>query len=261
MVAVLWALVAHATCPDAPAREVVAGSREVLQSFDAADSDQLDRARMRLQRALPCLDAPLDGPALRALHRAMALVAYVDRDREASSRAWAALARLDPAARPDARRFPDGHGVWATFEAARNRSPNEAALPSRRRVHWTVEGVRSATAPTERAFVLGAVVAGELVRSTYIYRIDEVGELAVEAPPRRGRAERVVTTSLAGGLVVAGAGLLGSAASLEQRLLRGEVPPDEIEPRQAMANRRYAAGGVLVGAGAVLATVGFSIRW
>ncbi|MEO0600171.1 MAG: hypothetical protein AAF211_01975, partial [Myxococcota bacterium] len=100
-----------------------------------------------------------------------------------------------------------------------------------------------------------------LVQSAYVYRFDEVTEVAVEVPPRRGRTERVVTTSLASGLVVAGAGLLGSAVSLEQRLLRGDVPPDEIESRQAMANRRYAAGGVLVGAGAVLATVGFSIRW
>ncbi len=259
MVGVLGAFAALATCPDPPERELVHSARQVLQAFDAADADLLDLGRAGLQRSLPCLHETPSPATLRVLHRAMALLAYVDRDADASTRAWAALRTLDPTARPDPRRFPRGHGAWAAFEAVDDLTGESRPIPHRRRARWFVDGVRSRRVPGDRAFVLSArprASGPDTTFTGYFYRPEGLPRLQRPVRPRA----RGVAIGVASGLVAAGTGVLAWGATLERSLLGGRIPPSEVLTKQSAANRRYALGTVLVGAGGSLGLLTFSIR-
>jgi len=264
MFAVLWAVAASAECPEQPEAEMRTEARQVLRAFDAADASLLESARRGITSALPCLRQAPSAAALRDLHRAMAFLAFADRDREGSSRAWAALLHLQPLARPDARRFPPGHGMWRVFDAAHALEGDPVALEQRPRGGWLVDGERSNRVPAHRAFLLSARSRhGALVHTDYHYRPSEVGRLDLEAlDPRPGPGPgQVASLATGAGLVVAGAVTLTSAALLERDLLGGGVSPGRVLEQQTMTNRRYAVGGVLTGTGVVLGTIGLSIRW
>ncbi|MEN0067170.1 MAG: hypothetical protein AAGA48_33875 [Myxococcota bacterium] len=259
----LWASTAFANCPEQPEEQLLVEARQVMQAFDASDADLLEAARDGLRKGLPCVDRPMAPATLRVLHRAMALIAYADRDRDASTRAWAALRALDPTLQPDSRRFGPGHGIWTVYEAA---TPDSSTVPltQRSRGGWLVDGERTDEVPLSRAFVLHAQSRkGLLVHTGYYFRPEDVPTLDFDTldPRRRSTARRVVTGLAGVGLLAVGAATMVSAARLEADLKDGTLPAAERPLARGQANRRYAAGSVLGGVGFGLAVVGFSIRW
>lgn len=263
MVVVVMAWAAHAACPDDPEGTLVVEARQVLQAYDAADAELLTSARTGLDATLPCLQDRPDAGTLVALHRAMALVAYADRDRERATRAWRAARQVDPALGPDPRRFAPEHGMWQVYAAAATSDPSRRVpLPGRPRGGWWVDGVRRSDAPADRAFVLSARGRrDQTLFAGYLYRPGDVPTLDFETlDPDPKQTVRRVTRVGAGLFGAVALGLAAWGASDELGLNGGRFPPTEVRPLQRTVNRRYA---LAVGFGAVglgLGVVSWTIR-
>ena len=83
---VAWAQEAPLVCPPAPTQAVMQTAAEVERAYLHLDKSAYDVARFRLERFIECIDEPLALDAVIQLHRARALMAYVDEELEASKR-------------------------------------------------------------------------------------------------------------------------------------------------------------------------------
>lgn len=230
-------------------------TQTILQAYTQHDPSRLDQAEQRLNQTLHCLTRPR---GLAQAHQAMALIAYAQRNRVGSSRAWRAARHLDPDLQPALQMVGPDHDLWGLFSQATLPVGTETTrLPGRPRGGWWVDGQRGLEVPNHRAFTLLARGRdGAILHSGYYYEAHQaLLDVDGVVPKRRGAGALVVGT----GFAMAGAAVLGWAATTENSLRT--VSSADIERTAQVANRRYAVGASLGGLGLALASVGAVVRW
>lgn len=271
-------------CPPDPITAVMQTAAEVERGYLHLDKAAYDDARVRLQAFSSCIDAPLPHDAVIQLHRAHALMSYVDEDLEASKRSVVALYTLQPDWTISEDLLPREHPLWSVIQDAADEVPREVAMTTRPGVTWSVDGVLfprpedvdehgdpvgTYGLPGHRAFVLQVYDAeGGLIYTGYHHSalnvpVDalEVGRDPWIARQRRRKAMRWTTSVLGGGAVVASAVLLGLSMDARADWSRGAVAVGELADTQARANRQAQVGAGVGAGGVVLLTLGWSIPW
>ena len=153
-------------CPPDAAHTAVLAAREVEVAWRALDAASLEAARARLARHLPCAERLLEPVEAAYVHRARALLAYVESDAEASRRGWMAVHALVPGTEPLTSVLVKDHPLARLEADAMGRVAGRAYPFVVRPVYgWAVDGARDAPLPAERAFVFQVLVMCDFARS------------------------------------------------------------------------------------------------
>ncbi len=257
-----------AACPEDPDGVVVTATASVEVAFVHVDDEAFGVAAEQLRRALPCSQQAYDREAALFLHRAYALMSFVDGDRTQTQRSFRALRRLDPSWVPPEALIPPGHPLAAIWD---NSEPIPDAEPVRVEVApdggWLVDGRVREAVPVDAGFLLqGLDDAGGVLLTGYFTSPSEIPLADVRAfaartstiSPRRKRARLI--GSVASGVVLLGGGaMLGAAA--QQASTLSSVPIDEVPDVEKRVQTLSAAGGVLLGVGGAGAVITWAVPW
>ena len=235
----VWLMTAAlAACPDEPDDVVQTAAGSVEIAFVQVDDARFAEAAATLREALPCSMDVMDRPSAVFLHRAYALVRFVEGDRAAVQRSFRAIKRLDPSWSPPEALIPPGHpleSLWESTEPLGGTVDVEIAPAG----GWRVDGRERNAVPTDSSFVLQGLDAdGDVVLTGYYSSVAEIPLTNLDAlaarptiSPRRKRA-RVIGTVASGVVAATGATFLLLANHEAGRLSEvpvGEVP--ELEDR------------------------------
>lgn len=255
---VLFAVLALAECPETPVTAVRDGVSVMEVSFVDLEEATFAEARARVDDALPCVTYPLDLRDILALHRAMALAAFMEGDMSASRKSWGAVKALRPGWEPSVDVAPPGHLLRGLFDDAEGAGAlvELELAPSG---GWIVDGRQASAVPSERAFLLQAVGDEGIFYTGYQLSVAEIPitELAQPLPRLSERTRRTRKTGalVAGGLAAASLGAL--AVHLEARSALGKVDYDKIQATQTRANVA-GVSAIVLGAGAAGV---FAVTW
>lgn len=273
-------------CPVEARVDVLAAASDLEQAWLSLDGPGFDVARNRMSRLMPCTEAPFDAADAALLHRARALVAFVDGDMEASQRSFAAVHALQPEWHPDPALVPREHPLWRVFESAVDDDEDPKMLPFRLlpQSAWVVDGTRfprdgdprdadgvptgSYGLPADRAFVLQLYGdKGGLVYTAYHLSTADlpVNLLKVAEDPdamrRRRKRVRVWGSVVGGALLAAGATSFGLAWKDREAVAAEQVDLVDLEPTQRRANALGVVGYSLGGVGAATFTLAWAVPW
>lgn len=264
----LWTALAMAACPEDPDGVVVTSTAAVEVAFVHVDDEAFGVAARQLREALPCSAQTYDREAALFLHRAYALMSFVDGDRSQTQRSFRALRRLDPSWIPPEALIPPGHPLAAIWD---NSEPVAGAEPVRVELApdggWLVDGRVRQAVPIDAGFLLqGLDEDGDVLLTGYYMSPSEIPLADLRAfaavpsrvSPRRKKARLI--GSVASGIVALGGGaMLGLAA--QQASTLSEVPIDEVPNVEARVKRYSTVGGVMLGVGATGAIVTWAVPW
>lgn len=264
----LWTSLAMAACPDDPDDAVNAATAAVEVAFVQVDDDAFGAAADRLREALPCSEQTYDREAALFLHRAHALMSFVDGDRSQTQRSFRALRRLDPSWVPPEALIPPGHPLAAIWE---NSEPVIGAQPVRVEIApdggWLVDGRVREAVPIDAGFLLqgldedgGVLLTGYYTSPSAIPLADVRSFAAVpqRVSSRRKRA-RLIGSVASGAVLLGGGAMLGLAAQQASTLSERDIT--EVEQTEDRVRAYSAAGGVLIGVGGAGAIVTWAVPW
>jgi hypothetical protein len=271
---------ADVICPDDRRTAFVQAAVGVEQAWLGLDGPGFEVHRNRLGRFVACVDVPLTAADALLLHRARALVAFVDGDTEGARRAFAAIHALEPSWTPPAEIPPD-HPLRALWQDAVDDDEDPKILRFRAApTHgWALDGTRfprpgdpqdvidTYGLPDDRAFVLQLFDEHEAVSYTgYHFSPADVPvrELSVvdhDATRPRRRAARIAGASLGGALLAGGAVAFAFGWQDRAAVAGGDVPLTDVLHRQARGNALGGAAYALAGAGALALTLGVAVPW
>ncbi len=267
-----------AACPETWSAR---GLADVVVSADLdmakLDTDGFLAARDLLLRRLTCVNEPLSGPVVGAVHRVVATAAFLEKRDTRIAPALAGLLSADPGYQLTPTLYPEGHPIRGLLPhgaiLARDTSVRPlAALAS----GWLeVDGLATTRAPGARAAVVQQVDAqGAVVETRYVWPDDDLGswtgaagarvaslprERVGPAPARPARAPMIVAT--ASSLVATGVlyGLAsGSRAAFRDTSV--ERSEDDLVALRETTNG-LTIGWVATGATAVGLGVGLAFAW
>jgi len=161
-------------CGEEPVADLERAMLSVFEAWEHVDEAEFDRATLRLDAALACLDEPPAPSTLARIHQAQALVSFVSGRTRATRRSLAAARLVDPAWRLDEDLFPVGHPYRNLWSEATNPGPVQeiGRIPGH---EWIVDGYAREEAPTERAFLLQVRERGGGITWTgYLWTYDEI---------------------------------------------------------------------------------------
>lgn len=274
-------------CPDDPRRALVDAAAGVQDAYGDLDPQAFDVARSRMDRLYSCVTGPLSLQDSLALHRARALIAYVDEDLEASKRSFAAIHHLDPGWAPPPALVPPSHPIWNVFETSvdDDGDPRMLGLTLTPPGGWAVDGTRYPEEdaargpdgellddyglPADRAFVLQVFRDdGSMLYTGYhISPADiPVEEMAVLPDPkalrkRRRASARLWGTVISSTLLGASGVTLGLGLADRTAMQRGDVPLEDVTAVQSRANTLGYTSAGLAGAGGALMAVTWAVPW
>jgi len=262
----VWLLASvWAACPDAPDDVVRTATGAVEVAFVEVDEARFAQAAESLREALPCSTEPIDRQSALFLHRAWALMRFVDGDRAAAQRSFRAIRRLDPSWQPPEALISPGHPLESLWESSvpMGGAVRVEAAPEG---GWRVDGREREEVPTDAAFVLQGLDAdGSVVLTGYYASVSEIpiSDLsALAAPPSvspRRKKARLVGSVASGVALVAGGTFFVLANGQANQL--DTVPVAEVPEVEARVRRYSAIGGVLTGLGAAGGIVTWAVPW
>ena len=280
--------VADVMCPEDPRRAIVGESEQVEISFFRADTDAFSASRRRLGQLMLCVQEPLALPDVIQLHRARAIIAYVEEDLEASRRAFSALHALQPDWSLPSDQLSYEHPLWRVAEEAFQRPTTDATIglavtPTH---GWSVDGTRYPRVddpideegrpegtyylPSDRAFVLqvfgddGHVIYTGYHFSTVDIPIQDLIVLPDPSEVHRKRKvfARAIGTGVGGALLAGAAVTLGMGIDARAPVLNGELTDlNEVDRARERANLFGQTAGGLAGGGALIITLAWTIPW
>lgn len=261
-VVLIWSLLltvlAFAECPEEPVTAVREGVAQMEVAFVDLEEALFADARKRVDDALPCVTYPMDLRDILALHRAMALAAFMDGDMTASRKSWGAVKHLRPGWQPSPEVAPEGHLIRALFEDAEAEG-ELVELDLAPTGGWLIDGRPGSAVPSQRAFLLQAVGDEGIFYTGYELSVAgiPITDLVQPAPrlSESTRRTRKVGAIVASGLAVGALGAL--AVNLQARASLDKVDYDQIGPTTTRANVAGVTAAVL-GAGAVGV---FAVSW
>ncbi len=257
-----------AACPEDPDAVVVTATAAVEVAFVHVDDEAFGLAAEQLRQALPCSEQTYDREAALFLHRAYALMSFVDGDRTQTQRSFRALRRLDPSWVPPEALIPPGHPLSAIWQMSQ---PIPGAEPVRVELApdggWLVDGRVRDAVPIDGGFLLqgldedgGVLLTGYYMSPSEIPLADIQAFAAVPSrvSPKRKRARLI--GSVASGVVLLGGGaMLGLAA--QQASTLSEVPIGQVPEVEQRVQTFSTVGGVLLGVGGAGAIVTWAVPW
>ena len=257
---------APADCPVAPMSELTRATRGVLEAYDVADPEALHRAATVLEVSLECLRQPLPPAFALEVHRAKALVSHFDQAQGAEVSSWRAFRVLDPQARPDPDRWPEGHPVWRSFEEAEPVNFDTVELQQIPVGGWLIDGQPTEHVPKRRAFVAQALNAEQEVTITrYCYSEAELPDLGYNTLQRERRRKRMrVGGTTLSAVLLAGAATSFVVANQARATVVSEGTFPDYGEIDAASRRANVGASLAVGlaAGSVTTAVAtWTIRW
>ncbi len=256
------------------AAELVGLLEKAEWAYGDADLPGFSAATEAIRTQLPCASEQIPRDVAARLHRAVGLRGFVDRDPDASTRAFAAARSIEPAYTFPSTMVPEGNPVWADYNAV----PVEMGAWSE--VSPPADGtlVFDGRPGTSRPGSWPSIVQfrsaqGEITDTLYLWPdqplpVYEVATGPVEPPPLPGaprpspRRVSVPVLAAAGGLGVGSIGLLLASRGAHQAYDDPGASADELDALRARhntlvwASRGTAAGAAVLGAGAFLV-----VRW
>ncbi len=186
---------AQAACPSTGAT-LLQTAAQATEGYQARDKAAVQASVDALRADLLCVKTVLDPAQAAAVHRALALSAFLDGNTEVTRQAFHAARLADPSWTLPANLAPDGHPLRAAWDASQNLADGATEglgqRPDRRT--W-VDGRPGSQRPSDRPTVLQAdLLDGTMVGSTYLLPGEalpswaQVSAVAVTtAPPPRVR--------------------------------------------------------------------------
>ncbi|MDP2305841.1 MAG: hypothetical protein Q8P18_07415 [Pseudomonadota bacterium] len=260
----LLATSARADAPVAPCAAPVPTTtmEAALSGTEAAwgiDEQAFRRGVVTVRAALPCLGAPLASGTVARVHRMEGLAAFLDRDAERTTRAFAAARALEPAYTFPTSMIPAQNPVRVAYDAAvPGVAKRSVAAPARSVTLW-VDGAAARALPGDRA-ALVQVQAGDgpLQASAWVLPEDPLPDYRL-----RGEGLRVPVLIGAGALA-AGAGVLWALGASARGEALDPLPLGD-EERAARQDTANGLGAATVAVGATAAATGVSAflfaRW
>ncbi|MES2638498.1 MAG: hypothetical protein V4850_03425 [Myxococcota bacterium] len=174
------------------------GVMDVVGSADLnvtkMDTEGFFAARDTLLRRLECVNEPLSGPAVGAVHRVMATAAFLQKEDSRIAPALAGLLSADPGYQLSLALYPAGHPIRDLLSHAGllAREPSSRALVTLDSGWLEVDGLAHTAAPAGRATVIQQVDGqGAVVETRYVWPGDDLGAwaapstLSAKAPVQR----------------------------------------------------------------------------
>lgn len=272
-------------CPEHARHELILEAGIVELAFFRSDVDAFDAARRAMGQLMLCIDEPLMADDVAQLHRARAIIAYVEEDLEASKRAFAALHALKPEWTLPQDQLSFEHPLWKVAEEAMAVEEREIGLAVSPTHGWAVDGTRYPTAddpldeeghptgeyflPADRAFVLQVFGDHEEVIYTgyHMSTVDiPIQDLVVMPDPREAHRKRrvlarAIGSSIGGALLAGAAVTLGIGVDIRAPLLKNQVPLANIDATQARANLFGQTSAGLAGGGALVISLAWAVPW
>ncbi|MDP2316162.1 MAG: hypothetical protein Q8P41_24910 [Pseudomonadota bacterium] len=165
------------------------GLLDVVESADInmgkMDTDGFLAARDTLLRRLACVNEPLSGTAVGAVHRVIATGAFLQKEDARIAPALAGLLAADPGYQLPLSLYPEGHPIRVLLShgGLLARDPNTRPLVSLASGWLEVDGLATEKAPTARAAVIQQVDGqGAVVETRYVWPEADLGTWAGGAP-------------------------------------------------------------------------------
>ncbi len=141
----------RAACP-ASAWDLSARADRAVAAYERLEVERFQAEALELSLELPCLAEPASPEAAARVHLVVALNAWTQRDEDRVHEALRGLLSLQPDYQPGVSLAPEGSGLAAAFERAREAGPgSSASIPG---LPLVVDGHPRAPLPTDRAAVV-----------------------------------------------------------------------------------------------------------
>lgn len=286
----LWlagASLAHGAAPCASPTSttaLLALVEEVQGAYGALDAAALATSADRLAASLECLREPVPRPVAAAVHRAVGLRAFADRDPEKATRAFAAARAIEPAYRFPDSLVPQGNPLWSTYEAIPVEAGKVTTVPSPPAGYHLFDGRPLSERPASWPVIYQqADAAGAVVATAYLWQDMPVPGVPAVASTPVASAPAAATPSPApipaeptvdrggprwgllgggvGALVVAGA-LYGVAYASHEAYGDPATDPADKEGLRTRTNVLYVSSIGLAAVGVGCGVVSFlEVRW
>lgn len=279
-VALAWSQERVVSCPPDAAQVVIASADELTSAWYNLDEATFGAARSRMADQLPCVQDALDVPQAVALHRAKAILAFVDGDMDSAKRSFAALRTLEPSWTPPADRIPPDHPLWKLWaNALDGDSPKTVEITVLPEHGWAVDGTRYSpadvadgapyTLPLDRAFVLQVFEDDTHAGYTgyHVSAVDVPVDKMVLSDKFRLLHVRHTKQAHLWGSVVSGVLLAGAATTFglgwqaREQISQGQTALGDVEDAAERGNVLGDVSYGLAGASAVLMGVAWTVRW
>jgi len=175
-------------CPAPASTNTILGLVEEVQNdYAALDAPALADAANRLDAALACLREPIPRPVAAGVHRAHGLRAFIDRDPEHATRAFAAARSIEPAwTFPDSV-APKGNPLWSTYEAIPMAAGKTATVPAAPAGYYLFDGRPVNDRPVSWPVIWQQVdTDGSVVATAYLWQgtpLPIAAPVSAEPPP------------------------------------------------------------------------------
>ena len=259
---ILWLAPAIAACADdTTTHDLLAAAGAADASFASMDLDGFNAHYADAMELLPCLDEVVSPPDAAAVHRMMALHAYVDGDLDGVVLAYHSASVLQPGFSLPTSVAPAGHPLRTAWDQASELPPSPVEQLIYPGLTLVVDGQAGAGVPTQRpAVVQVQQSSGEVLWTAWSapgaplpQPIPESPQAPLPRPP--------VTTSVSvpwlgvGATVALGAagGAWAYAAAQNRTFDALDTPYEDLSTLQARAN---SATAMAVGLGAVGVSLG-----
>jgi hypothetical protein len=165
------------------------GVMDVVESADLnvtkMDTEGFFAARDTLLRRLECVNEPLSGPAVGAVHRVMATAAFLQKEDSRIAPALAGLLSADPGYQLSLALYPVGHPIRDLLSHAGilARDPATRPLVTLASGWLEVDGLALTAVPVGRTTIIQQVDGqGAVVETRYVWPGDDLGAWSAPAP-------------------------------------------------------------------------------
>ncbi len=174
--------VAGAACTaGAGTQEVTAAVERAEGAFGNVDIEEFNAATDAMAALLPCVNEVIPRNTAASIHRMQGLRAFVDRDPERATQAFAAARTIEPAYRFPELLVPEGHPVLRDYDAIPIDAPVVVEIPKPAGGYIQVDGRTAYERPTAWPVLVQIVSDEGAVRDTaYLRPSDPLPQYTVE---------------------------------------------------------------------------------
>lgn len=257
----LWFAVAWACDTPVDSVEVARALDAASDRFAEADAEGFQAETRAALEQVACVRDPLEPRLVAALHRATGLLAFVARDTDRATTAFAAARSVEPGYTFPTSVLPEGHPIRDQYGAVDPDKGQTRAVGEPKSGRVSFDARATLQRPVDRPTVFQRFESGGVVDTAYLWPGDELPTYDAKRPPSPLVTPLWISTGAAA--VLSGALLGGTAASRASfdKLPVG-TPDSQARGAQARTNglllssAGMAAVGVGTGVGALALT-----RW
>ncbi len=277
---------AHAEC-DQPIS--TADIQSILEraeaTYTALDVPAFQESTDELSAGLACLQEPVPRYLAASVHRMTGLRAFIDREPERSTRAFAAARSIEPAYTFPEAMIPAGNPMLSTYTAIPIETGSYEELPAPAEGHYLLDGRAGTQRPAAWPVIFQRVGGdGQVQHTTYVWNGDPVPGMVVpdptpvvgsdpiqpipamtpSTPPETGEKNgpRWGLLGSAGASLVAAGALYGVASVSHSKWNDPDTAPADKPSLRTTTNACFVGSIALGAAGLGLGTAAFlEVRW